>query len=453
MKKNKGILNGAVVLGVGAFISKLLGAIYRIPLTNLIGGTGLGLYQMVFPVYAVLLDFSGAGVPSALSRIISANTSENKYVYAENYLKSSLRLFKVIGLVGLILMVIFSRSFATIQGNEKAFASYVAIAPAIFLVSLISCYRGYFQGLMNMQPTAVSQITEQAIKLCFGLTFAYLFRRSIPLAVTGATFAITLSELGAFIYLYVKHKRFKIKLLPTFIFDRENHSQRVKEVIKTTIPITFIGIIIPLSQVIDSFIIINVLNGYRQDATALYGLLSGVAATVVGLPVSVCYGISTVAIPAVSSSKTERQKNKNAMKALLLTFAVALPCALVCYLFAPTIISILFRRLPASEKEVATNLLRIISPCVVFLSMLQTSNAVLIGKSKLYKPMFSLSIGVVVKIVLSIILLKNQNLNIYGGAIALIACYFVATLINFIMIFKLKVNHESKIACRREYAS
>ncbi len=454
MKKNKIILNGAIALGAGAFISKLLGAIYRIPLTNIIGGTGLGLYQMVFPVYAVLLDFSGAGVPSALSKIISANKSlENKYQNAENYLKSSIKILTIIGILGSVLMVAFSKLLATVQGNESAFLGYLAISPAIFLVAIISCYRGYFQGLMDMRPTAISQILEQVVKLIFGLLLAYLFRHSLALSVAGATFAISLSELLAVIYLQNKHKCFNKKLLPYFTFDKEKHKQRVKEIIKTTLPITIIGIIIPLSQVIDSFIIINVLNGYRQDATALYGLLSGVASTVVGLPVSVCYGISAVAIPAVSSSKTEKQKNANALKAILLTLAVALPCAIVCYFFAPLIISILFRRLPFAEKTISINLLKTISPCVVLLSLLQTGNAVLIGKGKLYKPVFSLVIGVVVKIIVSVVLLKNPTLNIYGGAIGVIACYFVASLINFIMIFKLKVNYERKTTCRREYAS
>ena len=453
MEKNKRILNGALVLGVGAFVSKLLGAIYRIPLTNLIGGTGLGLYQMIFPVYAVLLDFSGAGVPSALSKIISSYCANDKYKTAENYLKSSLKLFFAIGIIGSALMVILARPLALMQGNGQAFLGYITIAPAVFLVSLISCYRGYFQGLMNMNPTAVSQITEQVIKLFVGLIFAYLLKSSLPLAVAGATFAISLSEFGALIYLYVRHKRTKNKVLPVFFFDKEDHSERVKNILKTTLPITVIGIMIPLSQVIDSFIIVNVLKVYRQDATALYGLLSGVASTVVGLPVSVCYGISTVAIPTVSSSKSEKEKNKNAVRTLLLTFAVALPCALFCYFFAPFIINLLFKRLPLSEKTIAVNLLKTLSPCVVLLSVLQTGNAVLIGKGKLYKPVLSLAVGVGVKVVVSLVLLKIQSLNIYGGAIGVIACYFVSTLINLMMIFQLKVNRESKTACRREYAS
>ena len=453
MVKDKKILGGATALGIGAFVSKLLGAIYRVPLTNLIGGFGLGLYQMVFPVYSVLLDFSGAGLPSALSKIISSNREENKYLNAEKYLKSSLKFFLIIGLLGTCLMAILSRPLSLLQGNVDAYFSYITLAPAVFLVALISCYRGYFQGLMNMKPTAISQVTEQVIKLFFGLFFAYIFLPNVPLAVAGATLSISFSELFAYLYLFIKHKRLKNKVLPIDLHDKKEHKDRVKKILKVTMPITFIGIMIPLSQVIDSCIIVNVLNGYRNDATALYGLLSGVVATVIGLPVSICYGISAVTIPAVSSATTELEKNKNATKTLALTFAVALPCAVFCALFSPFIINLLFKSLPTQEKSVAVNLLRVSSPCIVLLSVLQTGNAVLIGKGKFYKPILSLSVGIFAKIILSVILLKIPELNIYGGAISIIACYFISSLINLFMIFNLKVNHDSTLACRRKYAS
>ena len=136
-----------------------------------------------------------------------------------------------------------------------------------------------------------------------------------------------------------------------------------------------------------------------------------------------------------------------------MTFAVSLPCAVFCVLFSPFIINLLFRGLPQSEKAIAIILLRISSPCIVLLSLLQTGNAVLIGKGKFYKPILSLSVGIAVKILCNAILLKIPELNIYGGALSVIACYFVTTLINFTMIFTLKVKNENKIACRREYAS
>ncbi len=455
LKQNK-ILSGALTLGVGAFLAKLLGALYRVPLTNLLGGKGLGLYQMVFPVYTVLLDFSGAGVPSALSKIISSGTEEEKYKRANEYLNASLKLLLWFGLAFSLLMLIFARPLSRLQGDEQAYLGYVFLSPAVLLVSGISCFRGYFQGLMNMKPTAVSQVIEQVIKLGLGLTLAYAFLPNLTLAVAGATLAITLSELVALVYLYLTFIRYRKKYNLRFAIDKANLKPRIRTVIKLTVPITIVGILIPLSQVIDSFLVLNILDGYLPNATSLYGLLSGVVATVIGLPVSVCYGVATVAIPAVAKSKEKESQNKNAKKTLLLTVAVALPCAVFCYIFAPFIIRFLFSGLVEQERSVAINLLRLSSPCVALLSLLQTANAVLIGKGKPYYPVMSLGLGVAVKEILNLVLLKIPKLNIYGGAIAIIACYFTVCLVNLIMIFKVKpetkVKDASKRTYRREYA-
>ena len=443
-KKKKKIFTSVLLLGAGTFIAKLLGAIYRIPLTAILTSTGLGLYQMVFPVYTVLLDFSGAGVPSALSKLISGFHQDSGFENARKYLSVSLKVLAVFGLAGFIIMAGFAKPFSVGQGNGDAYLGYLFLSPSVLLVSLISCFRGYFQGLMKMHPTAISQVIEQAVKLIFGLLFSYLLLPDVKKAVAGATFAITLSEAFALLILYVTYRRHK-KFLPQITpITRKEFLGIAKEIIRTTIPITLIGIIIPLSQVADSFLTLNIIGSYREDATSLYGILSGVVLTVIHLPVAVCYGISTVAIPAVSGSKNKADKNKNAGKTMVLTFIFAVAGMLACILFAPFIIKILFSSLQGAEYTLAVELLKITSPVILFLSLLQTVNGVFIGMGKPVFPIISLIFGVSVKIVLNFILLKNPALNIYGGAIALIACYFSACLINLIILFIIKVKDDSK---------
>lgn len=449
--KNNPILKGATFLGLGAFFSKILGAIYRVPLTNLLGGYGLGLYQMVFPVYSLLLDFSGAGVPSALSGLIASEEEREKSAY--NYLISSIKLLFFIGIIGSLFMLILARPLSLLQGNGMATLSYVSLAPAVFAVSLISCLRGYFQGQMNMVPTAISQIIEQVVKLSMGLLFVNLFLPNVEKAVAGATLAITFSEFIALFVLYSIYTRDKKVRGINFSYDKQNQKQQIKKIIKTTVPITLIGIAIPLSHVIDSFLTINILSTYRADATALYGLLFGVVHTVINLPVSICYGVSTVAIPAVSSAKTHLEKSKKTKSVIFLTLLLSIPCAVFCLLFSPFVINFLFRSLSIEEKLVAVNLLKLTCPSIILLSLVQTTNAVLIGKNKHFQPLLSLGVGVMVKTVLNIVLLSVPSINIYGGGVGLNACYFIACLINLIMIFKLKVKNVSKTACCRQYAS
>jgi O-antigen/teichoic acid export membrane protein len=211
--------------------------------------------------------------------------------------------------------------------------------------------------------------------------------------------------------------------------------------------------IIPFTHFIDSFLIVNLLNDYRQDATALYGILSGACLTVINLPVSLCYGVAMVAIPSVSSSKTQEERLTSAKKSINFTLLFSLPCAVFCLFFSPFIINLLFKGLSASEKSTAISLLRLLSPCVVLSAVVQTQNAVLIGQDKSYKSVLSLAVGAVFKILINLSLLKNPKINIYGSAIALIACYFVTGLINLIMIFGVRIKNASTNANRREYAS
>ena len=446
------IVRGALALAAGTFIAKILGAVYRIPLTNLLGSEGLGLYQTVFPIYCVLLDFAGAGVPAALSKIISSYKGEDKEKYASNILKSSLILLSALGFIGSFLMFISARPLARLQGNENAYLGYVFLAPAVFFVALLSCFRGYFQAKMNMIPTAASQIAEQAVKLAAGLFFAYIFLPDLPLAVGGATLAVSISELAALSGLYITYRIKTRKEKSTYAYDRSLFRAQALTVIKITVPITLVGIAIPLSQVIDSFLIVNLLSVYRPDATSLYGLFSGAATTVINLPVALCYGIAVVAIPAIAGAKNRENRDKNAVKTLLMTLTVAAPLALAVAAAAPFAVNLLFRRLSPTEKEITVNLLRIMSVNVVFLSFLQTENAVLIGKDKPYLPVLSLGIGIAVKTALMFILLPINRINIYGSAIASIACYFTACLVNLILITGLRVKNANKRACDREYA-
>ncbi|MBQ3116125.1 MAG: polysaccharide biosynthesis protein [Clostridia bacterium] len=438
----KKVLGGAFVLGVGAFIAKVLGAVYRIPLTNNLGSYGIGLYQMVFPVYTLLLDFSGAGVPSAISRLIASN-SDDKERGAYQFLSSSLRLLFILGGTAMVFMLLFALPLSKLQGDKNAYLGYVFLSPAVILFAIISCFRGYFQGLMNMKPTAISQIIEQGVKLIAGILLVRALSSNLSVAVGGATLAITLSEIGALIYLYVVYRRKKKKDGLRFNFDKLEHKKRVKSIIKTSIPITLMGTMLPLSHVIDSFMVVNVIGGYRADATSLYGLLSGVVHTILNLPVAICYGISSVTIPTVSSASGIMDKRKNAKRTLWLTFGVSLLGAIACFIFSPTAIRLFFRGLSVGEKQTAVNLVRLTAVTVILLSVIQTSNAVLVGMGKLYAPIFSLGSGIALKSILSFVLMKIPFLNVYGSAIATIACYFFVCLVNLILIFYKRASYES----------
>lgn len=432
--KNKSVIRGASILGITTFFVKLFGALYRIPLTNIIGGVGIGLYQMIFPVYALLLDFSGCALPSALSKLISSEQSENAKF---KYLSVSLKIFFIIGAFCTLFLFIFALPISKLQGNEKAFLGYLCLAPAVLTVSILSCFRGYFQGQLKMTPTALSQIIEQVIKLIFGLILAKVFLPNISMAIAGTTFAITLSEIVALIYVLIEYKKQNGLPLKSLLKIKIEKSD-LKAIFKTIFPITLMGIILPFSQVIDSFLTINIIGKYRVDATVLYGLFSGVCLTIINLPVAICHGISVVAIPTVSKIKDIDLQNKNIKKVIFLTLILAIPFAIGCFFLSPLIVKFLFRALDNEQTKTAILLIKLTSPTIITLSLLQTLNSVLIGKGKLYSPVVNLFISVVVKVIFNFFLLQNPSINIYAGGIALNACYFLACLLNLNLVITRK---------------
>ena len=445
-KAKKGLIGSATILGAGAFIAKLLGALYRIPLTNLLGSQGLGLYQMVFPVYALLLDFSGAGVPNAIARIIASTDQVNREYKAKSILYSSLRLLFYFGIICFLIMLIFSKLIASMQGNINAYIGYIFLSPALIFVSFISCYRGYFQGLMNMKPTAISQIIEQVIKLLVGLFAVKRLMPNVALAVGGATLAITISEVVALIYLFISYKVSVKKHAGLFIYDKSAFSIESKHVLKTALPITLTGIMIPLSHLLDSFIIINLLSNYSNNATGLFGIFSGVNNTIINLPVSICYAIAMVAIPSVANATKSQERQNTINKSIILTLLISLPSAITCAVFSKTIIGILYRGLSYDEQAIASNLIRLTSCAIILLSLVQTLNGILIGQGKIYVPVFSLLIGTIIKILSNLWLLNIPSINIYGAGLSLIACYFFTCLINLIVVFnKGRINASKRI--------
>ncbi|HHW89810.1 MAG TPA: oligosaccharide flippase family protein, partial [Clostridiales bacterium] len=162
-KKAHTFVYGAAVLGVCSFLAKLMGAIFRIPLTHILGAEGMGLYQMVFPLYALLLTISSGGLPSALSRIIAEKTTKGQTDLARKAFTTALITLTAFGAICALIILLFHRLIALAQGNSSAALSYIAIAPSIVFVAVISAFRGYFQGKQNMFPSALSQIIEQFV--------------------------------------------------------------------------------------------------------------------------------------------------------------------------------------------------------------------------------------------------------------------------------------------------
>lgn len=421
-KTGQSFLAGAVIISLGGFISKLLGAVYRIPLTNVLGGEGMGIYQMVYPLYCILLTVSASGIPTGISRLISSG----KGAGAE---RRAFRLYGVVGLIGALVMFTLSTPLAAIQDEPAIALCCKLLSPSVFFVSLLSVVRGYFQGRGNMFPTAATEVLEQVVKVAVGVALAYAFRDNMPLAVASTLLAVTISEVFATgiaaVWYFKRRAKLPLYRLP---------SVSVKSILRFTVPLTLTAIALPVSQLAESIIAVKLLRAFDDNATALYGIFSGCAVTIINLPVSVTYGLAASSVPQISplaESGNIPAAKKKAFKSLAITLAVSLPAAFGLYFLAPVAAKLIFGSLEGSERELLTSLIRILAVSSVTQSLVQTSSACLTALGSPAKSTVTQWTSAILRVALTAVLIKFTPLSISGAAWSANCAYLVAMLVNF----------------------
>ena len=449
--KGQSFITGAMTLAVAGIICRVIGLAFRIPLANIVGNYGMGLYQMVFPLYALLLIVSSAGIPIAISKMVAKTMvdKEKAETTPSRILLNSLILLGFIGLIVSGLFLIFAHQIAALQGNAAVGKIYLAIAPAVFFVCLISAFRGYFQGLSNMIPTATSQIIEQIVKVSVALGLALaLAPRGVDWAVLGAILAITISEVVALVYLiivYFFHRQKTVKNWKLEPKDKRWVSFPLMWlVLKKSIPITLMSAIFPLILVFDSMVVINMLQAggaSNQVATQLYGISSGTVHTLINMPAVLGVAIGTAVVPMtatlIKKGNTPELQQKAAL-AIKLTLVISLFFALFYMAFSKQIIVLLYEKAFRDHPDqltIATRLLKIEATMILLMGLSQVFTSLLQGADKAKFPLAALAAGGVVKIVFQLVFIRTP-LGIYSVSIGNMLMFAIAFTLNTIFITK-----------------
>ena len=459
LAKSNGFLTGAAILALAGLICRLIGVFFRVPLTNIVGNFGMGLYQMVFPLYSLLLVISSAGVPVAVSKMVAKEKAVGNIKSCKKILLNALVLLGAIGLVVSAIFIIFAYPIANLQGNKDVGIIYIAIAPSVFLVCMIASLRGYFQGLQNMVPTAVSQIIEQLVKVAAGITLALIFIKiSVVWAVFGAILAVTISEIVALVFLaftYLWHlrtakrsqsattkssktKKDESNKRHSFLVLRSSLSWKLMwQILKQSFPVTLMASIFPLILVFDSMIVINMLTSAgvgHKTATQLFGISSGAVHTLINLPAVLGVAVATAVVPTVSSllkqNKVEELRSKMAM-AVKITFLISLFFVVFYLAFAEKIIDLLyhgaFKDEPAQLK-LASNLMKIEAALILLMGISAVFTAMLQGADKAKFPLIALAIGGAAKIGFELAFIKT-SMGIYAVSIGNVICFAIAAVL------------------------
>lgn len=479
-KNKKRIFSGAAVLLVGSVVAKMLGALYRIPLTNILGAEGMGMYQLVFPVYALFMVLATAGIPTSLSRTVAEKRALGEN--AKKYFAVAMCALLVLGLTFGLLMGALSDVLAKRQGNADTRFGFLIIAPAITFVCVISGFRGYFQGQMYMLPTALSNVVEQVVKLAVGIGVSYaLAKRGVIYAVCGALFGVTVSEIvtaaymgATYLFRAKKEKRDRLvaqvslqdydlqsggflqgetsmrggengdnadfRSMKKSRFEKVSRSE-LKGMLRVALPIAAVAALMPLANFSDSIIIVNMLKAFGLEqgvATAQYGIISGPVNSLINMPVVAIMSLAVAVVPSVSASRATRDIDGVMLKSSLcvrLAYLLGIPFAFYLAVFARNVIGALYPALSEQNTIVAVNVLRITAANVVFLSVMQIYVSLLQAVDKTKYAVFSLIAGIIVKIVLDVVLTRYIGIN--GAAIASLALPLVAYFCTLVSYYKI----------------
>lgn len=464
--KKQGFLLGSAILIFSAVLTKLAGALFRIPLANMLGGTGMGYFSGAYGIFMTVYAVSVTGLPAAVAKLTAENSALERYGNLRRVKSSALIFFSLTGLAFTAAMLLLAYPFCVyVNGSPETVPSVLAIAPSIFFGCVTSVYRGYYEGLRNMFPTAVSQILEGLVKLCAGLALCLWVLKNpdkiqriceffnctqLPLAAAAAVFGISLSSAAGTFYLILRDKLRgdgiddEEKISTSGANQTDSRRKIVSQLLKTAVPIALGALVTNLTSLIDLVTIMRSLRSAAEKAPEffarlsgnvpsaelpnfLFGSFTGLAVTVFNLVPSFTNMFGKGILPALSEAFAARDKaliKLSAEKALFVTALVSFPSAAGISVLAGEILKTLFPSKPV-ETAACTASLTILGIAVAFLCISSTAFAILQAAGRPDLPVKLMIPGVLVKFAGNILLVPIPELNISGAAVSTLLCYIV----------------------------
>lgn len=442
MSRDK-FLQGAFTLTLAGIVVKIIGSVNRILLSRLLGGEGIGLYQMAYPIYLLALSISSAGIPVAISIIVAEKVALHDFRGANRVFRISLTLLSITGLLFTFILY-FAAGWLVEEHfvrDPRAYYAIAALAPAIFFVTILSSYRGYFQGLQMMTPTAVSQIFEQLVRVLMMVFLAfYLLPAGLEYAAAGASFGAgpgAFAGLSVLLYCYWRHRAvLKEQIAAQTVQKQEAGSRIIIRIISLALPISLANIMLPIVSSIDLLIVPARLEaaGYTvNQATELFGYLTGMAVALVNVPTILTGSLSASLVPAISEAftlKDHRGIYRRVAMAMRFANLITIPSFVGMCLLATPISQMLYDT-PNAGMPIA-----ILSGGVIMLGIHQVTTGVLQGLGHTAIPLANMMIAAVVKMMMSWTLTAMPFLGIKGAAWATNVDFAMAALLNMYFVHR-----------------
>jgi len=437
-------LKGTLVLTVAGMVVKVIGSINWIILSRVLGGEGIGLYQMAFPLYLLALCVSSAGIPVAISIITAEKLAHRDYCGAKRVFFLATAVLAVTGAFFSLLLYIGAGWLIEYRfiRDPRAYYSLIALSPAIFLVTLLSSFRGYLQGWQIMTPTAVSQIVEQVFRVAAMLFFASAFlKKGLEYAAGGASLGAGAGAAAGLIVLLYYYRRLQKSLRLAQENQnagaiRESSASLIRRIAKLALPVSLSSIMLPLVANLDLAVVPVRLEaaGYTvEQATELFGYLTGMAVPLVNLATILTAALATSLVPAVSEAYSQGDLPRvlqRAAAATRLASLVTIPASVALWLLAGPVAVIVY------HAPQAGGVIRVLAAGVFLLGLHQVSTSVLQGMSRTSVPVVNMGVSAAVKVILNWWLTALPFLGILGAAWATVADIGLAAALNLYSVYR-----------------
>ena len=437
-------LTGTLILTASSVVVKVIGSLNWIILSRILGGEGIGLYQMSFPIYILALAISSAGIPVAISIVTAEKIAKNDYLAAHRAFRTSLSFLFCTGLF-FALCLVFGAEILVQSGllrDTRAYYSIIALAPAVFFVTFLSSFRGYLQGWQTMTPTAVSEIVEQLLRVIVMIALAgYLMPQGLAYAAAGASLGATFGAIGALLVLTYFYKKMRKKIRDKMLaqvpdYEVEPKSVIIKRMLKLALPVSMSSLMLPIVANMDLLIVpvrLEAAGFSIQHATELFGYLTGMAVPLVNLATILTASLSISIVPAVAKFNVLGAKDQighSLSTGFNVAALITIPCSVGLFVLAEPIAAIIY------NAPLAAPTIQAMSFGIFLLGLHQVSTGALQGLGYTRIPMISMIVAAVLKVLLNYFLVAIPALNIKGAALASVVDIGFAAVLNLYFIRK-----------------
>lgn len=441
---NNKFLKGTLILTVSSIVVKVIGSLNWVILSRVLGGEGIGLYQMGFPIYLMAITLSSAGIPVAISIITAEKLAQKDFLGAKRVFNVSLRLLFVTGLV--FASALFFGAHWLIDNHwirdSRAYYSIIALAPAVFFVTFLASFRGYLQGWQIMTPTAASEIVEQLMRVVTMIVFANMFMpHGLAYAAGGASMGAGVGAFCALLVLMWFYGRLKQKLKADLqqqnpLATRESARAIISRLLRLALPVSMSSLMLPVVANLDLLIVPQRLEAagfHISQATEFFGYLTGMAVPLINLATIFTAAMTISLVPAISESRALndvfgiRAKTRTAFRVALI---ITCPCFVGMYFLAEKIAALIYNA-PGAADAIQT-----MSVGILLLGLHQISTGILQGLGRTSIPVINMILAAAVKVFLSWTLTAIPTLGIKGAAMATVVDFGLAAVLNMIFIYK-----------------